>query len=636
MVFNLYTQLSRRAKSALVFFSYLLCSCIFTYPLITRLTTHVPGEAEGDVPYYIWNLWWMKRAVLTGDSLFFTEHIFAPNGISLAFHAFVFAKSFVSIPFQFLLSPWAVYNLLILLTFTIAACCMFLLARHCTGDNIGAWIAGLVYGFSPYMLARGTGHLNYLSAEWIPLYVLCLMRFCDEGNVRWSIAAAICLLLTAYSEYYYLIYLTMFTVGYLVHRYGAEPSLLLQRNVYGGLLLMGGLVAAGFSPILWLLISQDSGFLYGGWSGSAKLGADLLAFVVPPPDSWFYGDWGRDLYLLFSGGNPMEATVFAGYVALTLSVWCGGRLWRRREVRLWVIVTLVFAILSLGPLLHIGGDFVFGAGPIRFALPLPYIAIHYIPLLKGARVPARFDIMVQLGLALLCAFALTNLLYRVRRRRLLGLVVALFIFLEYFRTPYPNFHVNIPPVYREIALDHRDVGILDIPLGWRTGWGSTGRSLDRQQIYQVIHEKRIIGGFVSRIPESELNALISLPGVARLLDLQENVILPSPPTAVRRDAIRQQMIELIDHLPNFVVERVLRDSSVRNFMVGSYEGDKVDNASRSTSGSLRDLVDRAQLGYVVVHPPYSRETDIIEYIEGNMSLERFYDRDGVVAYRVVQ
>ena len=162
-----------------MFFSYLLCSAVFTYPLVTRLATHVPGNAEGDVPYYIWNLWWVKRAVLAGDSLFFTEYIFTPNGISLAFHAFVFAKSFASVPLQFFLSPWAAYNILILLTFAMSAYNMRLLARYCAGDDVGAWIAGLVYGFSPYMLARGTGHLNYLSAEWIPLYALCLMRFCE-------------------------------------------------------------------------------------------------------------------------------------------------------------------------------------------------------------------------------------------------------------------------------------------------------------------------------------------------------------------------------------------------------------------------------------------------------------------------
>ena len=78
----------------------------------------------------------------------------------------------------------------------------------------------------------------------------------------------------------------------------------------------------------------------------------------------------------------------------------------------------------------------------------------------------------------------------------------------------------------------------------------------------------------------------------------------------------------------------MRDSSVRNFMIRSEE--KETHTSKAMGGSLRDLVARAGLGYVVVHQPYSSEKAIIEYLEKNMSLERFYDRDGVVAYKIVE
>ena len=54
-----------RRFSLPVLLSYLLCSLVFTFPLVLRLTTHVPGEVEGDVPVYIWNLWWMQHALPT-------------------------------------------------------------------------------------------------------------------------------------------------------------------------------------------------------------------------------------------------------------------------------------------------------------------------------------------------------------------------------------------------------------------------------------------------------------------------------------------------------------------------------------------------------------------------------------------
>ena len=68
--------------------SYALLSLLFTYPLVTQLSTHVPGRLEGDIPVYIWNLWWMKQSLLEWHSPLFSEHIFAPYGVSLAFHAF--------------------------------------------------------------------------------------------------------------------------------------------------------------------------------------------------------------------------------------------------------------------------------------------------------------------------------------------------------------------------------------------------------------------------------------------------------------------------------------------------------------------------------------------------------------------
>ena len=102
-----------RHSSLLVFPSYLVVSLIFTYPLVLNLTTHVPGEVAGDVPVYIWNLWWMQQALSTGISPLFCDYIFAPYGVSLAFHAFVFLKAFVAIPLQYFFTAWTAYNILI-------------------------------------------------------------------------------------------------------------------------------------------------------------------------------------------------------------------------------------------------------------------------------------------------------------------------------------------------------------------------------------------------------------------------------------------------------------------------------------------------------------------------------------------
>ncbi len=621
--------------SVLIFSSYALLSLVFTYPLVINLTTHVPGEVEGDVPVYIWNLWWMKHSLLEWHSPLFSDFIFAPYGVSLAFHAFVFLKAFIAVPLQALMSAWMAYNLLILFTFAMAGYAMFLLARHLTGDSHAAWVAGLVYAFSPYMLTRSLGHLNYLSGEWIPLYILCLMRLIETRQRRWAVAGSVFLLLTAYCEYYYLIYLTLFTGFYLGWRFWRNKQELLHAEFLRHFALMGALALVGFAPILWILFATaQSDYLYGGWGATAKLGADLAAFVTPPPGSLLYGDIGAELYEVFSGGNAVEGTVFTGYIALGLAVFCAVRLHSVEVIKPWLWSTLGFFLFSLGPLLHIGGDFVFSLGPVRFALPLPYIILRYLPLVKGARVPARFDIMVALGLAVLVAFALWHLRSHWRRADSWTMLIALLVCLEYVRSPYPTAKIEVPVAYEEIALDTRDVVVLDIPLGWRTGWGDTGRSLDRQQLYQIVHGKRLVGGFASRIPEEELRRVSALPGVGQLLALQEALPAPASPTASRRGAIRAQLLELLDHLPSFVKERALGDVSVVNFLQGTSTEREITQQAERTQ-NLRDLVEKVNLGYVMLHPPYSENIAIRRYIETGLPLQKFYERDGVIGYRVI-
>ena len=626
-----------RAWAIPSFASYLICSLVFTYPLVLQLDTHVPGAVAGDVPIYIWNLWWTRFALLAGASPLYCDYIFAPMGVSLVFHAFVFFKALMAIPMQALFSTWTSYNLLILESFTVSAYFMFLLARHLTDSRAAAWVAGLIYGFSPYMLTRGTGHLNYLSGEFIPLYALCLLRLLEEGRARWAVGGGFCLLFTAYCEYYYLIYLSIFTFAFLAYRARRDPASVLRPQLVKQFCLMGAIALVGFSPILLaLLTASDSGFIYGGWSGSAKMGADLLAFVVPPPGSLLYGDVGRSLYSVFTGGNAIEGTVFVGFTALALAAWSAVRLRRDSRVRPWLWMTLLFWLLSLGPLLHVGGDFVFGLGPVRFAIPLPYVLVHYIPLIKGARVPARFDIMVNLGVAVLCAFTLRHLLQLTTKAWPAALAVSLVIALEYLRLPYPTAEVDIPEVYHEIAADPREVAVMEIPLGWRTGWGSTGRSHDWQQLYQIVHGKRIIGGFASRVPESQLQAMKDLPAIAQLLRLQEAVPAETSPTDARRDGIRAQVFELLDHLPRFAARRLEDDAALKRFLQPA--PNRVPDAGEISAGSRSSgarLVAATQLGYIVVHPPYSTLAPLTSYLERVWPLRKLYERNGVVAYAVV-
>ena len=202
--------------------------------------------------------------------------------------------------------------------------------------------------------------------------------------------------------------------------------------------------------------------------------------------------------------------------------------------------------------------------------------------------------------------------------------------------PYPTAEVKIPEFYREIASDPREVSVMEVPLGWRTGWDSTGRSHDWQQLYQIVHGKRIIGGFASRVPERQLQAMTDLPAIAPLLRLQESVPAEPSATGARRGAICAQVRELIDHLPEFAAQQLEANAALKRFLQPAPSGTSMseETSTWSRSSGAR-LVEATQLGYIVVHPPYSTLAPLTSYLERVWSLRKLYERNGIIAYAVV-
>jgi uncharacterized membrane protein len=78
--------------------------------------------------------------------------------------------------------PIAAYNLLILLSFPLAAATAYLLARHLTLSRHAAAVAALAYAFSPFHLAHAAYHPHIAQTQWVPLYFLALWRCLDAAT----------------------------------------------------------------------------------------------------------------------------------------------------------------------------------------------------------------------------------------------------------------------------------------------------------------------------------------------------------------------------------------------------------------------------------------------------------------------
>lgn len=178
---------------------------LWTFPLVRHLESHLLGLGIGDNVDGLWNFWWMRTALATDVSPFFTSYLFAPVGVDLtlnthtALPAFIGATAFGGVPLI------AAHNMTLLAMVVLNGCAAYALAWRCTRDHSAAIIAGLVFSGSPYMAAHLHGHLNLISAWTLPLIAIAGLELV-RGSRLWASVAGLLLGITAYLDYYYVLY----------------------------------------------------------------------------------------------------------------------------------------------------------------------------------------------------------------------------------------------------------------------------------------------------------------------------------------------------------------------------------------------------------------------------------------------
>src|SRR3990167_1620384 len=560
--------------------AYLALTLTFTYPLALNFSTHIPGSG-GDNFVFLWNLWWIKKALIEiRTNPLYCDYIFYPLGHSLVFHALTLFNGLLSIPLQLLFNIVIANNIIIIFSFVFSAYGAYLLAEYLTKNKIGAFIAGLIFAFCPYIFAHLKGHFNLTSTEWMPFYILYLIKSNEEKPRAMNpLLAGLFLALTALCDYYYLIYLIIFKLIYFFH------LVIIKKVNYSvivkNLILIILIFSALFSPVLVATISElDKGPHYYQMWGQNLFVADLRGYISPSPWHPFLGIFGkyRDTLNLYSWSHGkflqhsgVEGVVFAGYAVLLLSIYCMIRFRKEKGIQLWTIAFLTFMLLSLGPYLHINGK--------EFRIPLPYLLLQYIPVINGVRAASRFNIMVMLSAAILAAYSIKGILFRLQSQRR-GVVVVLLIggliSFEYLNLPIELYHYNKPKIFEQIAKQSGDFQI------WEITSLEADASLD-----QIGHEKRIFNTLLSRRHPDNLKYYSNLPFVKRLSSIKE------------------------DGMINVTADTIARDRII-----------------------FKESMPALNIHYIIVHLPYAFY--IIDYLEKVLDLEKICQNSKLIVYKVVQ
>jgi hypothetical protein len=547
----------------IVALGYLLLTLLLTYPLSLKIATHIPGGSF-DALQNVWNLWWFKYASLDLHSNpFYTDLVYHPTGVSLLFHTFNPFNAILSVPLQMIFGLTVSYNIIILFAFVVAGYGAYLLAKYITQNTAAAFIAGVIFAFSPSHFAHTAGgHLQVLSIEWIPFYVLFFLKTIRESRKINAVLAAFFFLLTVLCDLYYALYLACFSVMYLCYQLWTDKEKVTNRELMTKLATLAIAAAVLIAPLALPMLIELKYHISPSVETTLEGSADLLGFVTPSTLHPLLGLLARNIAGKFAG-NAAENTVFLGYTAILVAIYSALRV-KEKDIRYWVFVTLFFLILSLGPVLHILGDTEFTAFKVR--VPLPYLILY--PLFLFTRVPARLIVMVMLSLSIVVAYGLKSLSQWIQNRsagialRLPGfkpgkigstvsrgfpdakrlskavmmLVFFCAIIFEYAPFPLPLGKLVVPKMYDQIASEEGDFALVELP----RDYCYAQCQVSEYQYYQTVHRKKLIGGYVARNPSYALDFLYNTP-VIRELNFPE-----LPP-----DILRQNLSEVGLSLLNY-------------------------------------------------------------------------------------
>ncbi len=577
---------------------YILLTLALTFPWVLHFGDAFPGTATWafDESTFVWNIWRFKHNLLDLQmSPLFTTDIFFPLGIDLVLYTYNFQNALLGLPLLLGLNLTLASNVTILLAYVLSGYGTFLLIRYLLPDRAGgtptgtaaAFIGGAVYAFmASHAIFAALGHYDIVSTEFIPFFALFFIKTLREPGWKNPVLAGVFAAFSLLAEMIFGVFLLFLGIVILLFEFftpfpnpspskgeGSVPSPFGERVRERGKIIIRLLFLALTAAILWspVMLPILRAFLAGhfdlnGWGESLKLSADLAGWFTPTALHPLWGsDWVARLRQVQEGTAPFSDvnTVFLGFGVLALAALGAVSHWRR--VKLWVAGAITFAIFTLGPVLQIRRRYLFPFDnlfreqgiPQDVTFPLPFALLHWLPVIRANRVPARFSVVLGLCLAVLAGFGALKIL------RILGskstnlhppianfpLIMATVILLAFalfdqISVPLPLTSAKVPDVYAKIGAEDGDFSLLQLPLGWRNSFGVYGAERTQIQYYQTVHGKPMIGGNISRAPDFKFDYYRNTP----LFQAFTQTELPQSDPAVDADTLakaQQQAGELM-------------------------------------------------------------------------------------------
>ena len=351
---------------------YFVIASAFTYPLIFNMMNMVPGIGH-DIFQFFWFAHYDGLALFDkGYELFHTSMLYYPDGVHLNGEPLLFGVVFGLLSKVF--NDVVTFNVLYLFLFTFASWSAYRLILYITKTRDTAIFGGLVFGFSPYMLMHGLGHINLICTGFLLLSILFSLKLADSEStdVKLIITSGLIFSLNAFSSYYMLVYFSGWYLAFGVFLWFNKQRTVIFKKLIPALFIMSVLIAPQLISII--KASFSGYYIEVSTLGSSILSSiDLFGFFAPTGLHPLWGDFSAEKFW-FVGGGQVERAIFPGFIVIGLTV-LGLLKFQKSKWKKWILFwTAGSWILCLGPILQVGGKLTF--------IPLPGLIVNFLPFIK--------------------------------------------------------------------------------------------------------------------------------------------------------------------------------------------------------------------------------------------------------------
>jgi hypothetical protein len=471
----------------------------------------------GDGYQFLWNFWWIKKAILEGRDVFYTDYLFHPKGTYLYAHTLTLTYSLIAFLLQnFTSNLILIYNILILASVIVASYSVFFLVKYITKNLLLSFLGGIYFGFSNYMYAKIIGQLNLTAIFVFPILIFLLLKLLERKEKILKLfylmfSLFIFYVFVFFTDLYYfsftLIITFIFLLFFLIKKHDILSFMVILATLIFVLISLSKLIFIMFEfsskrcesciielkdvlhlPSLINYLSFSPFSLFGKYNYYLNLNP---SYHLKPGNLFSYADsiislpWSLTFPLLIVTSLLMFKRVYFSK--------------REKELLfLFFLVSIIFFVLSSGPEILHRENLVFEI----YHKISPYI-----------RVSTRFSIVVLLSLIIIFMILLNKL---IKKDRKFTLFIPLLMVASYVETFPQNFFFitfDLPPpsVIYTIKSDKENITILNIPPEWANSFS---------MYFQTIHEKKILDGYISRRDTESIYSLVMLKEFIRNKDVE--------------------------------------------------------------------------------------------------------------------